>query len=65
MYPILSLRSLTLGVRKYVDILENTMIETTGYYGLKSRGQIPGQTGVWIDDRKIGAVGIRVTNGVR
>lgn len=28
------------------------------------QGQVPGKTGVWVDDRKIGAVGVRISQGV-
>lgn len=48
-----------------MDILEDVMIRTLGAYGLSSKGQIPGRTGVWIGNAKIGAVGVRISNCVR
>lgn len=27
-------------------------------------GRVPGKTGVWVGDRKIGAVGVRITHGI-
>jgi lipoate-protein ligase B len=29
-----------------------------------AQGRVPGKTGVWVGDRKIGAVGVRVSTGV-
>lgn len=31
---------------------------------LQARGRVPGKTGVWVGERKIGAVGVRITHGV-
>lgn len=31
---------------------------------MQARGQVPGKTGVWVGDRKIGAVGVRITHGI-
>ena len=28
------------------------------------QGRVPGRTGVWVDDRKIGAVGVKISSGV-
>ncbi|KAH9553968.1 hypothetical protein CY35_08G040400 [Sphagnum magellanicum] len=60
LYPILSLRNLKLGVRKYVEGLEDTMIRLCHLYGITARGRIVKETGVWVSDnrKKIGAVGI-------
>lgn len=63
-YPIVNLRSLGLGARAYVESLEDAMIDTVGSYGLSCKGRIPGKTGVWIDDRKIGAIGVAISGGV-
>ncbi len=29
-----------------------------------AQGQVPGKTGVWVEDRKIGAVGVKISQGV-
>ena len=31
---------------------------------LQARGRVPGKTGVWVGERKIGAVGVRITHGI-
>ncbi|XP_052785061.1 putative lipoyltransferase 2, mitochondrial [Mya arenaria] len=55
-YPILNLKDFKIGMRDYVCKLEKTMIGTCEYFGLKAR--TTENTGVWIEDRKIGAIGI-------
>lgn len=63
-YPIINLRSLGLGARKYVESLEDAMIDTAAIYGLSCQGRVPGKTGVWLDGNKIGAVGVAISGGV-
>lgn len=63
-YPIVNLRHLGLGARAYVESLEDSMIDTAASYGLSCKGRIPGKTGVWVGDRKIGAVGVAISGGV-
>ena len=31
---------------------------------LQARGRVPGKTGVWVGERKVGAVGVRITHGI-
>lgn len=64
MYPIIRLKQFKLGARAYVEALEDAMIDTGAEYGLECKGRIPGKTGVWIKDRKIGAVGVAISGGV-
>lgn len=62
-YPILALRGLGLGARAYVEALEDAMVAAAGAYGVAARGRVPGRTGVWVGDRKLGAVGVRISRG--
>lgn len=64
LYPIISLRDLGFGARKYVESLESAMIDTASIYGVKARTGNKGETGVWVEDRKIGAIGVRISMGV-
>jgi len=52
-------------IRRFVDGLERTMIDTVADYGLVA-GTRPKMPGVWLDapDRKIGALGARVRRWV-
>lgn len=63
LYPILDLEKHKLGVKDYVGILEESVIEVLGKYGIKGE-RIEGATGVWIskgsdNERKISAIGIK------
>lgn len=63
-YPIIGLRSkLRKDVHRYVKNLEMTVIETLKNFGLEARRRPP-YTGIWIDNRKIAAMGIAVRRGI-
>ncbi|KAL1550351.1 Lipoyl ligase [Salvia divinorum] len=64
LYPVISLRDIGIGARKYVENLESTMIELASLYGIKARAGQTGETGVWVGQRKIGAIGVRISSGV-
>ncbi|KAF2589992.1 hypothetical protein F2Q70_00037966 [Brassica cretica] len=64
LYPIISLRSIGIGARNYVDTLERSMIEFASVYGVKARAGHKGETGVWVGDRKIGVIGVRISSGI-
>jgi len=62
-YPILDLRPDRQDVHRYVRDLEDVMIRLSAGYGLTA-GRIAGLSGTWIGDRKIGAVGIRISRWI-
>jgi lipoate-protein ligase B len=62
-YPILNLRRRGLAAADYVRRLEDVMLRTAARCGVPARRQT-GRPGVWCDDRKLGAVGVRVNCGV-
>ncbi|MBR9830789.1 lipoyl(octanoyl) transferase LipB [bacterium] len=67
-YPILDLDLYGLGVRQYVELLEECVIDCLKQYGLKGE-RIKEASGVWIDaesdfPKKICAVGIKVSMGI-
>jgi lipoate-protein ligase B len=63
-YPIVDLRSkLRKDVHRYVRNLEKTAIETLRDFGLVSSRRAP-YTGIWIEDRKIAALGLAVRRGI-
>jgi lipoate-protein ligase B len=62
-YPILDLRALGLGVSDYVWGLEQVIIRTLARFGLPGDRSDRGR-GVWVEDAKIAAIGVRVSRGV-
>jgi lipoate-protein ligase B len=62
LYPIIPLRDLGLGVRVYVELLEISTALFLAEHGLEvTRAYEPG---LWVNDKKIAAFGIRVDRGV-
>ena len=62
-YPILDLREHGQDLHKYLRDLEEVLIQTLSVYGLTGE-RIAGRTGVWVQDRKIAAIGIKVSRWV-
>lgn len=67
-YPIIDMANFGLGVKDYVDRLEEVVIRTIEEYGIKGE-RLEGATGVWIEAhtpraRKICAIGIRCSRFV-
>jgi len=62
-YPILDLAPDRKDVRRYVRDLEETMIRLAATYGLEA-GRVEKMNGTWIEDRKIGAIGVRISRWV-
>ncbi len=76
-YPILDLEKLGIGLRRYIEILEQSIIETVAEYGIEGR-RLEGATGVWLCDeventagetlqcnwRKICAIGVKASRFV-
>src|ERR1035438_5659848 len=58
-YPILDLREWKRDVGAYVRGIEQAIIDTLADYGI-SAGRIAGLTGVWVDERKIAAIGVHI-----
>ncbi|MEM8830183.1 MAG: lipoyl(octanoyl) transferase LipB [Cyanobacteria bacterium P01_G01_bin.19] len=58
-YPILNLRYYQQDLHWYLRQLEEVIIKTVSNYNLKAY-RIPGLTGVWLNDKKIAAIGIKV-----
>jgi lipoyl(octanoyl) transferase len=62
-YPILDLKPDRCDVHRYVRDIEEVMIEVSADYGVKA-GRIPGLTGTWVENEKIGAIGIRISRWI-
>lgn len=61
-YVMLDLRRLGLGVRGLVRLLEKTVIDTLATLGIQAEGR-EDAPGVYVDGRKIAALGLRVRRG--
>ena len=62
-YPIIDLHDYKMSVSWYMRLLENVVIDCLKSYGIES-GQKEGLTGVWVDDGKICAMGVRLSKWV-
>ncbi len=62
-YPVLDLRQHGQDLHRYLRDLEEVIIRTLASYGLTG-GRVAGRTGVWVGDRKIAAIGIKVSRWV-
>ena len=62
-YPIIDLNPDRRDVHRYVRDLEEVMIRVCGDYGVIA-GRSKGFSGAWVDDRKIGAIGVRISRWI-
>ncbi len=62
-YPILDLEEFGLGIAAYIERLEEVIIQTAASFGIRA-GRIPGRTGVWVDNNKLCAMGIKCSRYV-
>ncbi len=61
-YPILDLKPDRCDLHRYVRDIEAALILALGDLGIGA-DSVPGLTGVWVGDRKIAAIGVRVSSG--
>ncbi len=62
-YPILNLQNYCKDLHWYLRQLESVLIRVLAVYGLHGE-RIPSLTGVWLEGRKVAAVGIKVSRWV-
>jgi lipoyl(octanoyl) transferase len=62
-YPVLSLKPDRCDVHRYVADLEEVLIRTAASFGVEA-GRVPGMTGVWVANDKLGAIGVRLSRWV-
>ena len=62
-YPILNLQRYRQDLHWYLRQLEEVLIRVLANYGLQGE-RIPGFTGVWLEGRKVAAIGIKVSRWV-
>ena len=62
-YPVMRVDDVVVHVRR----MEQAMIDALGAEGIEARSRSsegPDYTGVWVDDRKIGSIGVHVRRGI-
>ena len=62
-YPIINLQPERMDVLRYLRDLEEVLIEVCEHYGFYA-GRSEGQTGVWVEDRKIASIGVKISRWV-
>jgi lipoate-protein ligase B len=62
-YPIVDLREWKRDVTAYVRAIEQVIIDTLAGFGIRA-GRAAGLTGVWVEGRKIAAIGVRISRWV-
>ncbi len=62
-YPILNLRHYRQDLHWYLRQLEEVLIQLLAVYGLKGE-RVAGMTGVWLEGRKVAAIGIKVSRWI-
>ncbi|RJP73707.1 MAG: lipoyl(octanoyl) transferase LipB, partial [Candidatus Zixiibacteriota bacterium] len=62
-YPVINLQPDRMDVLRYLRDLEEALIRTLAQFGLEG-GRRPGYTGVWVDDRKIASIGVKISRWV-
>ena len=63
-YSIINLRGSRIGPRALVHALEDSMVRVCALHRVSALGRDESVPGAWVDDRKIGAVGVRIKSGV-
>ena len=62
-YPIINLRSSGISPVEYVRLIEDTLITTLKEFNILGTRK-NGMPGVWINDLKIAAIGVRISKGI-
>ena len=62
-YPILNLPDYGRDAHAYLRRLEGALIDLLAEYGVET-GRSAGYTGVWVDDAKIAAIGVRISRWI-
>ncbi|MCU7959081.1 MAG: lipoyl(octanoyl) transferase LipB [gamma proteobacterium symbiont of Bathyaustriella thionipta] len=61
-YTLIDLKRLNMGIRPFVSLLENSVIQLLSHLGIESRARADAP-GVYVQEHKIAALGLRVRQG--
>ncbi len=62
-YPIFDLREWKRDVVAFVRAVEQAIVDSLGEFGIDA-GRLPGCTGVWVDGKKVAAIGVHISRWV-
>lgn len=62
-YPILDLKPDRCDVHRFVRDLEEVLIRAAAAFGIRA-GRIAGLTGIWANDQKLAAIGVRISRWI-
>ncbi|MFO8030563.1 MAG: lipoyl(octanoyl) transferase LipB [Cyclonatronaceae bacterium] len=62
-YPVLDLELFNMGIAAYIERLEEIIIRTAAHFGITAR-RVPSRTGVWVNNNKLCAIGIKCSRYV-
>jgi lipoic acid synthetase len=62
-YFIMNLQALRIAVVEFVEALEEAMLQTVGFWGIRAQRN-PANRGIWVGDKKMGSIGIALRKGV-
>lgn len=62
LYPLINLQRLKVGVRDFVDLMEESLIRTLAAFEIEATRKT-GAPGVYVESAKIAAVGLRIRRG--
>jgi lipoyl(octanoyl) transferase len=62
-YPIINLKPDRCDVHRYVRDIEDVMIRAVASLGVDAV-RVAGLTGIWVDDEKLGAIGVRIAKWI-
>ena len=61
-YPLIDIRRAGIGVRQLVTALEHSVVDLLAEHDIESTAK-PDAPGVYVDDRKVASVGLRIRRG--
>lgn len=62
-YPIVDLKALRRGIRKFIEEIEEGLICAVARYGIEA-GRAEGRTGVWVGSEKLASIGLKASRSV-
>ena len=62
-YPAIKITSLKWSIAEFTAVLENVVKDIANLYGIKAHS-IPGRPGIYVEGKKLGAIGFHVRRGI-